>query len=42
MTIKLGSMRFLAVGVLVYTGDQLVPFGDRMWAVPMGAFWAGP
>ena len=29
-------------GVLVYTGDQLLPFGDRMWAVPIGAFWAGP
>lgn len=29
-------------GVLVYTGEQILPFGNRMWAVPISTFWAGP
>lgn len=27
-------------GVLLYTGEQLLPFGDRLWAVPLGVLWA--
>ena len=28
-------------GVLFYTGDQLLPFGERLWAVPLAVLWAG-
>jgi len=31
--------RFRA-GVVVYTGDQTIPFGDRLWALPMENLWA--
>lgn len=31
--------RFLA-GVVLYPGDQLVPFGDQLWLVPLSALWA--
>jgi len=27
------------VGVVLYTGEHLVTFGDRLWAVPMGCLW---
>ncbi len=27
-------------GVVLYGGDQLLPLGDRMWAVPLGVLWA--
>ncbi|HOW63899.1 MAG TPA: ATP-binding protein [Candidatus Paceibacterota bacterium] len=26
-------------GVVLYLGDQIVPFGDRLWLVPMPALW---
>lgn len=29
-----------ARGVVLYTGEQLVAFEDRMWAVPLGVLWA--
>jgi predicted AAA+ superfamily ATPase len=28
-------------GVVLYTGEQLLPFEDRLWAVPLGVLWAG-
>jgi uncharacterized protein len=31
--------RFRA-GVVVYTGEQTVPLGDRLWAVPLSGLWA--
>jgi len=31
--------RFLA-GVMLYLGDVAVPFGDRLWLVPLPALWA--
>lgn len=31
--------RFVA-GVLLYTGEQTVPLGDRLWAVPVSGLWA--
>jgi predicted AAA+ superfamily ATPase len=31
--------RFRA-GVVLYTGDQLVPFGDKLWLVPLPALWS--
>lgn len=30
----------LVVGVVLYTGGQTLPFGDRMRAVPLSALWA--
>jgi len=26
-------------GVVVYSGEQTLPFGDRMWALPVSALW---
>ncbi len=31
--------RFCA-GVVLYLGDQIVPFGDKLWLVPVPALWA--
>lgn len=28
------------VGIVLYTGDQMVPFGDKLWLVPLPALWA--
>ncbi len=27
-------------GIVLYAGRELVPFGDRLWAVPMSIWWA--
>ena len=27
-------------GVVLYLGDQVVPFGDKLWLVPISALWA--
>ena len=27
-------------GVLLYTGGQTIPMGDRLWAVPLSGLWA--
>lgn len=27
-------------GVVLHTGDQLVPFGDKLWLAPLPALWA--
>jgi len=27
-------------GVILYRGSQLVPFGEKLWAVPVAALWA--
>jgi uncharacterized protein len=35
---KLGD-RFTA-GVVVHTGPETLPFGDRLWAVPVSALWS--
>jgi hypothetical protein len=32
------SDRFV-VGVALYAGDQVLPFGDRLLAVPISALW---
>ena len=32
--------RGFARGVVLYTGEQLIPFEERMWAVPLGVLWA--
>jgi len=28
------------VGVVLYTGEHVLPFGDRLWAVPLCVLWA--
>lgn len=35
---KLGD-RFTC-GVVLYTGERTLPFGDRLWIVPLAALWA--
>jgi hypothetical protein len=25
---------------VLYSGEQLISFGDRLWAVPLGVLWA--
>lgn len=27
-------------GVLLYDGDEVLPFGDRLWAAPVSSLWA--
>lgn len=27
------------VGIVLYTGEKLIPFGENLWAVPMGCLW---
>jgi uncharacterized protein len=27
------------IGVMLYPGDRVVPFGDRIWLVPIPALW---
>jgi predicted AAA+ superfamily ATPase len=29
----------LSAGVVLYTGEQVIPFGGNLWALPMGALW---
>ena len=31
--------RFRA-GVVVYSGEKIVPFGDKLWLVPLPVLWA--
>lgn len=31
--------KFIA-GVVLYTGDNLIPFGDKLWLVPLPVLWA--
>ena len=35
---KLGN-RF-ALGVVLHTGPEALPFGDRLWALPLAALWS--
>lgn len=32
----------LRAGIVLYTGKQTVPLGDRLWAVPLSGLWASP
>ena len=34
-----GGDRFVQ-GLVLYDHDRIVPFGDRMFAVPLSALWA--
>jgi uncharacterized protein len=34
---QLGSQ--FQAGVVLYLGDQIVPFGDKLWLVPISALW---
>lgn len=31
----------LLAGVVLYAGEQALPFGDRLWALPLNALWQG-
>lgn len=31
----------LAAGAVLYAGGQTLPFGERLWALPLSALWAG-
>ena len=31
----------LVVGIVLYTGQQTLPFGPRFRAIPIGALWEG-
>lgn len=33
--------RKFVAGVVRYTGDQVIPCGDKLWLVPVRALWAG-
>jgi predicted AAA+ superfamily ATPase len=39
--LRKGAGEGFARGIVLYTGDQLLPFEDTLWAVPMGVLWAG-
>jgi hypothetical protein len=28
------------VGVLLYAGEQALPFADRLWALPLETLWS--
>jgi predicted AAA+ superfamily ATPase len=30
----------LAAGLVLYAGEQTLPYGERLWAVPLCALWA--
>jgi predicted AAA+ superfamily ATPase len=32
----------LAAGIVLYTGERTLPFGDGLWAVPLQALWQSP
>lgn len=32
----------LVAGLVIYTGERTLPFGEGLWAVPLSALWAQP
>lgn len=28
-------------GIVLYAGREVVPFGEKLWAVPLSVWWAG-
>lgn len=51
-TVRPGDARHLAflrdelgdnfrAGAVIYTGESVIPIGDRLWAVPISTLWAG-
>lgn len=32
----------MVAGIVLYTGERTLPFGDRLWAVPLEALWRSP
>jgi hypothetical protein len=35
-----GARQVGSAGVVLYTGAQTIPLGDRLWAVPLSGLWA--
>jgi uncharacterized protein len=29
-----------AAGIVIHSGEQTLPFGDRIWAVPVSSLWS--
>jgi predicted AAA+ superfamily ATPase len=29
------------IGIVLYTGTEILPFGDKLWAVPISCLWQG-
>lgn len=38
-SLAVGAGESFASGVVLYTGTEVVPFGERLWAVPFAALW---
>lgn len=34
-----GSPSAALAGVVLYAGNQVLPFGERLWALPLCALW---
>lgn len=39
--LRIAAGQHFVRGVVLYTGEQLIPFDDTLWAVPMSVLWAG-
>ncbi|MBW8831295.1 MAG: DUF4143 domain-containing protein [Burkholderiales bacterium] len=35
------EVKAFARGIVLYTGEQIMPFEEHLWAVPLGVLWAG-
>ncbi|MCL5097550.1 MAG: hypothetical protein M1608_08490 [Candidatus Omnitrophica bacterium] len=35
---KIGNQ--FRAGVVLYLGDRIIPYGDKLWLVPVPALWA--
>jgi hypothetical protein len=35
---RLGQL--FRAGVVLYLGEQILPYGDKLWLVPVSALWA--
>jgi hypothetical protein len=35
---ELAGERWIA-GVVLYTGEEVVPFGEKLWAAPISTLW---
>jgi predicted AAA+ superfamily ATPase len=38
-TLKDDARSHFVAGVLMYTGEQVIPFGEKLWALPISSLW---